>query len=301
MRKLFTIFIGMIIIFSLSAQDDWSLGLDNEESNIKPSFNDTRVANGHSVEVLEKKTLDLRISHRFGNIADKNAGHSIIGLYDAQDIRIGADYGINDKLMIGFGRSQGTGPYYELWDGLIKYNIFKFLRIDGQKSNKIPFSLTFASSAFCTSMRSSEDTLDITYFDNNELHRLSYYSQIILAYNLKNRISVQLAPGLLHRNYVAFEDQNSNFVLGAMLKIKLMKKVSLLGEYYLVMRKQKTINNNEYINPLAISVEIKTHAHSFQINFMNSRGIGEGQFIPYTSSKWLDGEFRLGFTISRHF
>jgi hypothetical protein len=119
---------------------------------------------------------------------------------------------------------------------------------------------------------------------------------------LKNRISVQLAPGLLHRNYVAYEDQNSNFVLGAMLKIKLMKKVSLLGEYYLVMREPKTIYDlNEYVNPLAISVEIKTHAHNFQINFMNSRGIGEGQFIPYTSSKWLDGEFRLGFTISRHF
>lgn len=300
MRVLFTILITILITFSLSAQDDGP-GFDSEskEPSLKPTFNDTRVANGHSVEVLGKNTLDLRISHRFGNIADKNAGHSIIGLYEAQDIRIGADYGITDNLMIGFGRSKGTGPYYELWDGLIKYNIIKHLRIGA--SDIIPFSLTFASSAFCTSMRSSEDSLDITYFENNDLHRLSYYSQIILAYNLKDIISAQIAPGLLHRNYVEYEDQNSNFVLGAMLKIKLMKKLSLLGEYYLVMRNQKIINNTEYVNPLAISVEIKTYAHNFQINFMNSRGIGESQFIPYTSSKWLDGEFRLGFTISRHF
>jgi len=290
----------MVIIFSLSAQDDWSLGLDNEESSIKPSFNDTRVANGHSVEVLDKKTLDLRISHRFGNMANSpSSSRSLFGLDNSSDIRIGFEYGITDKLTSGFGRSKGSGPHTEVWDGLLKYKLF-------DQSDKVPFSLAFCESIFITSMKSTYNSTDITSLQQitsfqEFSHRMSYYSQIILAYNLKNKISVQLAPGLLHRNYVAYEDQNSNFVLGAMLKIKLMKKVSLLGEYYLVMREQKTISNTEYVNPLAISVEIKTHAHNFQINFMNSRGIGEGQFIPYTSSKWLNGEFRLGFTISRHF
>ena len=283
----------MVIIFPLSAQDDWSLGLDNEESSIKPSFNDTRVANGHSVEVLEKNTLDLRISHRFGDIAVTSSGRTLYGLDNSTDIRIGFEYGINDQLMIGLGRSKGAGPFFEVWDGLVKYNILS-------QSEKIPLSLSFASSLFTTSMLASLDSTHVTSFESLA-HRFSYFNQMLLAYNLKNIISFQLAPGLLHRNYVAYEDQNSNFVLGTMLKIKLMKKVSLLGEYYLVMREQKTINNTEYVNPLAISVEIKTHAHNFQINFMNSPGIGEGQFIPYTSSKWLDGEFRLGFTISRHF
>jgi hypothetical protein len=37
------------------------------------------------------------------------------------------------------------------------------------------------------------------------------------------------------------------------------------------------------------------------LNFINSRGIGEGQFLPYTSSSWSDGEFRFGFTIARKF
>jgi hypothetical protein len=100
---------------------------------------------------------------------------------------------------------------------------------------------------------------------------------------------------------VSYEDQNTNFVIGLMAKLKVYKKISLVGEYYHIMRKQAIINNTEYLNPLAISVEIKTHAHVFQLNFMNSKGIGEGQFIPYTSSSWLEGEFRFGFTISRHF
>jgi len=299
MKKIYTVFIGMVITLSLSAQDEWGFDGDTLGSTLDPAFNDTRVANGHSVEVLEKKTLDVRFSHRFGDIATKEAGRTIIGIFNAQDIRIGFDYGITDKLMAGFGRSLGAGPYTELWDGLLKYKLFN-------QSDKIPFSLAFAESIFITSMKSTYDSSDVTSLQQitsfqEFSHRVSYYSQIILAYNLKNIISVQLSPGLLHRNYVTYEDQNTNFVLGTMIKIKLMKKVSLLAEYHLVMRDQNIINGTEYVNPLAICFEIATHGHVFQINYMNSRGIGEGQFIPYTTSKWLDGKFRLGFTISRHF
>ena len=56
-----------------------------------------------------------------------------------------------------------------------------------------------------------------------------------------------------------------------------------------------------FVNPLGFAIEFKTFAHVFQINFTNSRGFGEGQFIPYTISKFTDGNFRLGFKISRHF
>ena len=66
------------------------------------------------------------------------------------------------------------------------------------------------------------------------------------------------------------------------------------------------INNNNYrvdnySHPFGIGIEINTFAHVFQLNFMNSKGLGEGQFLPYTSSKWSNGEFRFGFTIARKF
>jgi hypothetical protein len=34
---------------------------------------------------------------------------------------------------------------------------------------------------------------------------------------------------------------------------------------------------------------------------MNSKGLGAGQFIPFTTSNWSEGEFRFGFTIARKF
>jgi hypothetical protein len=294
MLKLFKgLFFFVFLTSPYISQEDWDFGDDSDNFTLNPSFNDTRVVNGHSVEVLEEKTLDLRISHRFGSIAVPNAGRTLFGFDNSTDIRIGLEYGITDKLMVGAGRSKGAFPLTEVWDGLAKYKIL-------DQSKKIPFSLCFSSSIFATSMAVSLDSSAINSFQQFS-HRLSYYSQLILAYNLKNLITIQLAPGLLHRNYVLFEDQNTNFVIGAMTKVKLYKKVSLVAEYYHIMRKTNIINYTEYLNPLAFSVEIKTHAHVFQLNFTNSRGIGEGQFIPYTKSSWLDGEFRFGFTISRHF
>ena len=55
------------------------------------------------------------------------------------------------------------------------------------------------------------------------------------------------------------------------------------------------------MNPFGIGIEINTYGHVFLLNFVNSKGIGEGQFIPYTSSKWSEGQFRFGFTIARKF
>ena len=294
MLKLFKgLFFFVFLTSSYIAQEDWDFENESDALILNPSFNDTRVVNGHSVEVLDKNTLDLRISHRFGNIAVPNSGRTLFGFDNSTDIRIGLEYGITEHFMIGAGRSKGSFPLTEVWDGLAKFKIL-------DQSEKIPFSLCLSSSIFATSMATSTDSSAINSFQQFS-HRLSYYSQLILAYNLKNLITIQLAPGLLHRNYVLFEDQNTNFVIGAMAKVKLYKKVSLVAEYYHIMRKTNIINYTEYLNPLAICVEIKTHAHVFQLNFMNSRGVGEGQFIPYTKSSWLDGEFRFGFTISRHF
>ncbi|MFQ5446191.1 MAG: DUF5777 family beta-barrel protein [Saprospiraceae bacterium] len=37
------------------------------------------------------------------------------------------------------------------------------------------------------------------------------------------------------------------------------------------------------------------------MNFTNATGIIPTDYIPYTRSNWLDGQFRIGFTISRIF
>jgi len=57
----------------------------------------------------------------------------------------------------------------------------------------------------------------------------------------------------------------------------------------------------ESFDNLGIAFEFKTYGHNFQINFVNSRGIGDTQYLTYNRSNWLKGQFRIGFTISRTF
>ena len=54
-------------------------------------------------------------------------------------------------------------------------------------------------------------------------------------------------------------------------------------------------------NPIALGLEFDTGGHIFQLNFTNSRGFGEAQYIPSTTSNISEGQFRVGFTISRVF
>lgn len=268
--------------------DDW----DEEKKSIH-SFYDTRVINGHSVETLEKGTLDFRITHRFGNIAVPSSGRTLFGLDNSTDIRIAFEYAPTDQLLLGFGRSKGYVPFTEYWDGFAKYKILS-------QGEKFPVSLSAVSSVFATSMASSDDTTLLTNF-SNPARRFSYYTQFIVARNLFDKITVQLAPGLLHRNFVNYDDENTNFVLGGMLRYNFYKKLSVLVEYYHMFRNPDLGAFSRYKQPLGIAFEIKTYAHVFQLSFTNSEAIGEGQFIPYTASNWLDGEFRFGFTISREF
>ena len=102
------------------------------------------------------------------------------------------------------------------------------------------------------------------------------------------------------RNLVNYQDQNLIPHLGTVFRLHLFKKVSLIGEYFANLNTTE-YRKNEYNNPFGMGIEINTFGHVFLLNFVNSKGIGEGQFIPYTSSKWSKGEFRFGFTIARKF
>ena len=51
----------------------------------------------------------------------------------------------------------------------------------------------------------------------------------------------------------------------------------------------------------AIGFEAETGGHVFHVNFTNSRGMLENDFLPYNTANWAQGQFRLGFTIARSF
>jgi hypothetical protein len=288
---LFTFILFSTSIFSQISNDV------NEEIVEEPiTFSSTRIINGHSIASLPKGTYEMRIEHRFGDFSGTNGGYqNMFGFDYLSDMRIAIEYGVNDKFMLGLGRSKGTGaPYRSLLDGFLKYKVLE------QKEGSMPLSLTVISGSSFTYMKNSILQSDVSFFPKAS-HRLAYFTQLNLAKHFGERFSLALIPTLLHRNYVTQNDQNTLFALGSAFRLKISSRFAILAEYYHVFHNEQFRPSSFYKNSLGIALEWFTFGHNFTVNFTNSGGLGETQFIPYTTENWLKGQFRFGFCVARKF
>ncbi|MEM7104271.1 MAG: DUF5777 family beta-barrel protein [Bacteroidota bacterium] len=268
-----------------------------EKTLVTKTFKDTRVINSHSVETLGKRKLDFRVSHRFGDIASEGAGWATLyGLENAADILIGFEYGLSDDLMIGFNRTKGDGPLRQLLNGFVKYRILKQTEGKG-----MPITLTMMAGTSMSTMKKTDDPFAINFFDKFS-HRLMYSYHAIFGKKFSDGFSLQITGSYVHRNIVPLNDENNVFAVGMAMRLQLNKVFGLvLDATYPVSHTNIRNTGNDYYFPLGIGLEMDTGGHVFQINFTNSKGISDTDYIPNTRYNWGDGEFRLGFTISRQF
>ena len=283
-----SIALSLMIMLSLhaSGQEDDLLSLLGEEETVNyttASFKATRVINLHSLENMSGGELDIRISHRVGFM---NCGIYELYCLDESTIRLGADYGITDRLMIGAGRSS----YEKTYDGFVK---FKLLRQSTGAKNT-PITLAFMSSMAIKTIKPSDPDRE-NYFSNN----LFYTFQLIMGRKFSDAFSLELAPTLVHRNLVETSaEENDVFALGAGGRIKLSKRVSLNAEYIYVFPNQLA---EGFHNSISLGFDIETGGHVFQLHFSNSTSMIEKGFITETVGQWGKGEIHLGFNISRVF
>jgi len=271
----------------------------NEE--VHQTFKDTRVINTHSVETLPKRHLDFRIAHRFGDLAGAAGGWpTFYGLENAEDVLIGFEYGLSDNLMIGISRTKGSGPLTQNVNGLIKY------RPITQLKGKLPFSVALVGVGSYSTVAQC-NTPGLLCFFEKTVHRISYNAQVLVASKVNDRFAVQGSLGFNYRNNVEFGDENGIPYAGIVLKYQISKVFGIIldANFLFSEFRRESIaadGNQEFQNPLGIGFEWETGGgHVFQVNLTNSSGLVETDYIPYTDSSWADGEFRLGFTISRLF
>ena len=97
-----TRFFLFILLFSvgmhgMAQDDDLDALLDEVQEKtidyVTGTFKSTRVINLQSVERVAGKTLDFRISHRFGSL--DGGAYELFGL-DQATIRFGLEYGLTD-------------------------------------------------------------------------------------------------------------------------------------------------------------------------------------------------------------
>ncbi len=287
--KFFFTLLAFFFVVNINAQDE------DLPKYVSRTFKDTRIINVHSVETIKKRKLDVRIGHRFGDlVGDAGGWGTFYGLEQAADVLIGAEYGISDNLMIGLHRTKGAGKLTALINTSIKY---RFLQ-QGYKGG-MPVSMAVLGLATTSTRKRVDDPESFYYFDNFS-HRMVYALQLMIARKFSDGISLQITPSYIHRNLVTLEDENGLFSLGFAGRFQLNKVFGIIIDTTIPFSSLRNSDNGYYI-PLGFGLEIDTGGHLFQINFTNAKGIVETDYIPYSQANWGDGQFRLGFTISRTF
>jgi hypothetical protein len=283
-QKILIIF-SLTLIFSKANSQNVDLFAEkyNSQSSdiITATFKSTRVVNGQSIENVGAGIMDFRISHRFGAISQ--GSYNLFGL-DQATMRIGLDYGITNRLMIGLGRS----TYEKQYDGFLKYKIIQ--QQNGERY--IPFGISYVASSIYKTLKDPSTTY-VPYSSD----RFSFAHQLLIASKINDFVSVQLSPTLVHYNLVENNKIPNDFKsIGISSRIRLSKRVNVTSEYFYRIDKL-----DGYYNPLSLGIDIETGGHVFQLHVSNSNGMTERTFINETTGSWAKGDLCFGFNLTRAF
>ena len=247
------------------------------------TFKTTRIVLGQSVENPASGTLQFLVEHDFGAI--NSGAYNFFGI-DNATTRLGLEYGINDWLSVGFGRS----AYEKTFDGSIKAKILR----QSSGARNMPVSMSFYGGAYLNSLKWA-DTSRTNYFSS----RMSYVAQLLIARKFSNTFSLQITPTCIHKNLVPLRtDQNDIFALGIGGRYKVTQRTSINAEYFYLL---PGTTADKYVNCLSVGVDIETGGHVFQFRLTNAQPMFERAFITETTNKWSDGGIFFGFTINRVF
>ena len=286
MKKILIVFTLSLLLSPIFAQEE-----TKEQKTAEPvrnTFGAELLTESQTITSPYKGGFVLQIQHRFSEI--KNI-HDLYGIYGSANTRIGLNYGISDRIMIG----AGTTKDYSLQDLNWKYAILR-----QTEDNSMPVSLSYFGNVVIDA-RAEENFGPSADF--KQMHRLSYFTQLILARKISEKISLQVAPSFIYFNTVKrFSDstgyKNLNFGLHAGGRANLFGNHSLTLEYDQLLTKQDVGGEMEKPKPnLAFGWEIGTGTHTFQVFATNYNLLIPQYNLLYNTNNY----YMFGFNITVRF
>jgi hypothetical protein len=287
MKKIFIILTLTLFLSPLFAQD--AAEASDKSQPVRFTFGTSTLVDNQTIATPYKGGLELQIQHRFSLIEDIS---NLYGIYGSANTRIGLSYGITDRIMIG----AGTTKDYKLQDLNWKYAILR-----QTEDNSMPVSLSYYGNMVIDARSEENFGPEESY---KEMHRLSYFTQLILARKFSEKISVQVAPSLAYFNSVPiYSDttgyKNLNFAIHAGARANLFGNHSLMLEYDQLLTKQDL---DEQPKPnLSLGWEISSATHCFQVFAANYSNIINQYNLLYNQNDFTEWEFLFGFNITVRF
>jgi hypothetical protein len=295
MKKIFIVLILSAFLTPLFSQE--STQAQDGSKPVRNTFGTGILIESQTVATTYKGGIEFNIQHRFSRITDY---HDLFGIYGSANTRMGLNYGITDKIMVGIG----TTKDYKLQDVQWKYLI-----LQQTQDGKMPVSLAYYGNLVIDAR--SEDAFgpSDTY---KAIHRLSYFNQLIVARKFGEKVSVQIAPSVAYFNSapkfkaetdtVYYNYKNLNFGISAGARVNLFGAHSLILEYDQLLTKQELGTGNPQPKPnLSLGWEIGTGTHTFQVFVTNYNQIIPQRNLVFNTNDFTKGDYMVGFNIAVRF
>jgi len=261
---------------------------DSIIAKVKNTFSGSLIIDNQTVMVPVKRTFEFTIQHRFGTI---NNGYSdLYGIFAPANIRLGLNYTPVTNVQLGLGLTKELMQ----WDGNIKIAIFRQAVRGG-----FPVSITYYGDIAISTLPKAGNFV-------NNLDRISYFNQLIIARKVTDRLSVQVSPSLSYFNnvegYLSSEGtikpkmNNYHFAIAFMGRYKVTSGMNVIVDYDQPLTQHPT--NNPHPN-ISFGIELVTTTHTFQIFIGNYQSIIPQENNFYNQNDYTKGQFCIGFNITR--
>ena len=265
------------------------VGFGQEESKenkpddrpVSSTFESSMLIDNQTNIIPDKKMLEMQIQHRFGPMT--NGFKDLFGIYaPGANIRIGFNYSIIDRLMVGYG--------------LTKKNMYsdfqaKYALLRQTRSGRIPIAITLYGNM-------AIDSRDKEVFGQEYkfMNRLSYFGQVIVSRKFADWLSLQVHGSYTHYNSVELDTDHDKIGVGINGRVKFSSQSSIIFQYdhpISVHGKSESLPN------LGFGYEVSTYTHAFQIYVGTAQGIIQQDNYMYNQNDFTKGEMMFGFTITR--
>ena len=299
----YTFFILLIFLSNpIISQNDLLGEIDyvNEDYKVGLSaFKAHKIINGQSTKQSREKELFLYVAHRFGSI---NGGIKTLFGLDIANTKIEMFYGLSDNFQVGFSR-----------ESLKKTYTINFKnKITSQESN-FPLNISIYNSFNYNSSDFLAPGVDLSFSQ-----RSLFLSQLLISNRVSEKLSFQLTPSFVKRNYneerilfengeVVFEngvpvfttfDREYNYALGLGASYKINKRTALNLEYFANLNR---VENSPNSDAISVGIDIETGGHVFQLIFSNTQSIDDVTVILDAEGDWTKRHVFFGFNILRIF
>lgn len=260
--------------------------LADPDRPVEHTFMAPRNITVYTVESLNKGELHYSIMHTFGEV--KTGVQNLWGVDQGANVRFSFEYGLTDRVSLGFGRSSMDKVYDFTGRAAL---------LNQSSTNSMPVSVSIIPTI-------GINTSDFGFLDEDYSFsdRLAGSVSLSVARKFSDKVSLQITPMVAHFNRVGSEVSiadptvNTYYSVAAGGRFKINNRTALSLQYVPAITESQNLDDN-----IAIGIDIETGGHVFQMFFTTSNALNDSYLLASPNGNFFDREFRFGFNVNRLF